>query len=80
MLVHCMAIAWLGLSLPGVRLVDGHTGDEEGPEMALGKGLNLLPSAVSEGPHRRALQEGHPKPLPGMRLCSRLWGVSKERN
>lgn len=55
MLVHYMAIAWLGLSLPAVHLVDGPTGDEEGPEMALGKGLNLLPSAVSEGPHRRAL-------------------------
>ena len=30
-----MAVAWLGLSLRGVHLVDGPKGDEEGPKMAL---------------------------------------------
>lgn len=50
MLVYYMAIAWPGLSLPGVHLVDGPKGDTEGPEMALGKGLNLFPYAGSEGP------------------------------
>lgn len=47
MLDHSVAIAWLGLSLPGVPLVDGPNRDEEGPGMALGKGLNLLFPAVS---------------------------------
>lgn len=55
MLVHSMAIARLGLSLPSVHLVGGPMGDKEGPEMALGKGLSLLPSAISEGLHKRAL-------------------------
>lgn len=63
MLIYYMAIAWPGLSLPGGHLVDGLKGDKEGPEMALGKGLNLLPYAGSEGPSQESPVGGTPRAI-----------------